>query len=160
MHVVSNTSPLSNLAVIGRLELLRKRYGCVTIPAEVWAELSALKHVAALAELNQARADGWLVVENRVTPVVLPIPLDPGESAAISFAVSSGAELLLIDGLKGRSVARSFGLLIGGLLGELLHARINGHVPSLATEIKRLREDAGFFVGSDIERFILSQAGE
>jgi predicted nucleic acid-binding protein len=61
MHVVSNTSPLSNLAVIGRLELLRKRYGCVTIPAEVWAELSALKHVAALAELNQARADGWLV---------------------------------------------------------------------------------------------------
>jgi hypothetical protein len=46
------------------------------------------------------------------------------------------------------------------LLGELLHARINGHVPSLATEIKRLREDAGFFVGSDIERFILSQAGE
>ena len=62
--------------------------------------------------------------------------------------------------LKGRSVARSLGLMIGGLLGELLHARLNGHVPSLATEIKRLREEAGFFVGSDIERFILSQAGE
>ena len=72
----------------------------------------------------------------------------------------SDFELLLIDELKGRSVARGFGLSIGGLLGELLHARINGHVPSLATEIKRLREEAGFFVGSDIERFILSQAGE
>jgi predicted nucleic acid-binding protein len=95
-----------------------------------------------------------------VTPLTFPVPLDPGESAAISLAVSSGAGLLLIDELKGRSVARGFGLVIGGLLGELLHARLNGHVPSLGAELKRLREEAGFFIGSDIEKFILSQSGE
>jgi predicted nucleic acid-binding protein len=76
------------------------------------------------------------------------------------LAVSSHADLLLIDELKGRSVARHLGLEIGGLLGELLHARWNGRIPLLGPEIARLRSEAGFFVGNDIERFILSQAGE
>ena len=160
MHVVSDISPLSNLAVIGRLGLLRERYGRVTIPAEVWNELSAHRHQASLADLKRAVGDGWLVVETRITPLAFPVPLDPGESAAISLAVSSGAGLLLIDELRGRAAARGVGLVIGGLLGELLHARLKGRIPSLGAEIGRLRSEAGFFVGGDIERFILSQAGE
>jgi predicted nucleic acid-binding protein len=160
MHVVSNTSPLSNLAVIRRLDLLRERYGRVTIPAEAWSELSALRHADALASQQQAVADGWLRVETPAVPLAFPIPLDPGESAAISLAVSSEADLLLIDELKGRSVARGLGLVIGGLLGELLHARLSGRILSLAAEIQRLRSEAGFFVGGDIERFLLSHAGE
>ena len=40
MRVVSNTSPLSNLAVIGRLELLQHRYGTVCIPPAVAQELA------------------------------------------------------------------------------------------------------------------------
>lgn len=160
MHVVSNTSPLSNLAVIRHLDLLRERYGRVTIPGEVWNELSALRHADALASLKQAVTDGWLRVETLQAPLAFPVPLDPGECAAISLAVSSEADLLLIDELKGRSVARSLGLVIGGLLGELLYARLSGRIPSLAAVIRRLRSEAGFFVGGDIERFLLSQAGE
>jgi uncharacterized protein len=41
MRVVSNTSPISNLAIIGRLELLKRRYGTVRIPPAVAAELSS-----------------------------------------------------------------------------------------------------------------------
>jgi len=73
MRVVSNTSPISNLAIIGRLDLLRRRYG---------------------------------------------VP------------------------------------------GELLHARRTGMLPNLRSEINRLRAEAGFFVDAEIERFILSQAGD
>ena len=40
MVVVSNTSPLSNLAIIGRLDLLREQLGSVTIPPGVRIELS------------------------------------------------------------------------------------------------------------------------
>lgn len=32
MRVVSNTSPISNLATIGRLELLREQYGSIAVP--------------------------------------------------------------------------------------------------------------------------------
>jgi len=40
MVVVSNTSPLSNLVLIGRLDLLREQLGQVTIPPGVRAELT------------------------------------------------------------------------------------------------------------------------
>ena len=46
MLVVSNTSPVSNLAVINRLDFLRRRYGVVRIPPEVAVELGALTHPA------------------------------------------------------------------------------------------------------------------
>jgi predicted nucleic acid-binding protein len=32
MRVVSDTSPISNLAIIGHLDLLNRRYGAVRIP--------------------------------------------------------------------------------------------------------------------------------
>jgi hypothetical protein len=40
MLVVSNTSPISNLAIVGRLEFLRRRYAVVHIPLAVANELS------------------------------------------------------------------------------------------------------------------------
>lgn len=160
MRIVSNTSPLSNLAVIGRLDLLKERYGRVFIPAGVWNELRALRHAHALAGLEQAAADGWLAVEASVQALSFATTLDLGEMEAISLAVASRADLLLIDEIKGRAAARGFGLAIGGLLGELLHARLVHRIPSLAAEIQRLKSEARFFVSGDIERFILSQAGE
>lgn len=40
------------------------------------------------------------------------------------------------------------------------HARRQDWIPKLRDEIVRLRQDAGFFVDAEIEKFILSQAGE
>ena len=39
MRVVSNTSPLINLAWIGQLDLLRELYGELLIPEAVWDEI-------------------------------------------------------------------------------------------------------------------------
>jgi hypothetical protein len=39
MKVVSNTSPLINLAWIGQLELLHTLYGEIHIPEAVWHEI-------------------------------------------------------------------------------------------------------------------------
>ena len=44
MVVVSNTSPLSNLAIVGRLALLRDRFGAVLVPSAVRRELNQLRH--------------------------------------------------------------------------------------------------------------------
>ena len=94
MRVVSNTSPLSNLAIIGRLDFLKQRYGTVRIPPVVARELSALSHPAAQARLSAALAEGWLVIENPpATAPTLPFPLDAGETEAIALACSNKAEL-------------------------------------------------------------------
>ena len=39
MIVVSNTSPLTNLAAIGRFHLLRDLYGHLNIPQAVWDDM-------------------------------------------------------------------------------------------------------------------------
>lgn len=161
MRVVSNTSPLCNLAIIDRLDLLKLRYGRVAIPPAVAQELSALTHPEAKARLNSALTDGWLVVETPTAPApLLPYPLDAGETEAIALALSTGADVLLMDERRGREAARRNGLTVAGMLGELLHARHAGRLANLRDKIKRLRTEAGFFVDAEIERFILSQAGD
>ncbi len=161
MRVVSNTSPLSNLAIIGRLDLLKQRYGTVRIPPAVARELSALSHPAGQARIAAALAEGWLVVEQPpFARPPLPFPLDAGETEAIALALAVHADVLLMDEKRGREAARRNGLTVAGALGELLHARQTGLLPNLRSEINRLRSEAGFFVDAEIERFILSQVGE
>ncbi|CDH43677.1 hypothetical protein [Candidatus Contendibacter odensensis] len=40
MIVVSNTSPIINLACVGQLDLLRQIYGSITIPEAVFTEIA------------------------------------------------------------------------------------------------------------------------
>jgi len=161
MRAVSNTSPISNLAIIGRLELLRQRYGIVRIPPAVAQELAALSHPASRIRIDAAIAEGWLKIENPpTTPLSLPFPLDPGETEAIALALATRADVLLMDEKRGRVAARDNSLVVAGVLGELLHARKAGLIPDLRTEIQRLRTEARFFVDVNIERFLLSEAGE
>ncbi len=72
MRVVSNTSPLSNLAIIGRLELLQRRYGQILIPAEVASELAVLSHPTGACLLRSALAQGWLRVEQPANRPQIP----------------------------------------------------------------------------------------
>lgn len=58
MRVVSDTSPLSNLAIIGRLSLLRERYVRVVFPREVEAELNRLSHPGGRLAIAEALAEG------------------------------------------------------------------------------------------------------
>ena len=162
MRVVSNTSPICNLAIIGRLELLPRRYGGGSIPREVALELGAMSHQAARSQIQAALARGWLRVEDTtlLPSLSLPVRLDAGELAAMALGVAVRADVLLIDEKRGRVAARALGLAVSGLLGELLHARLQGWIPNLRDEIARLRLHAGFFVDAEIEAFITSQVGE
>lgn len=42
MTIISNTSPITNLAGIGKLDLLHQLYGTVTIPQAVYNEMAAI----------------------------------------------------------------------------------------------------------------------
>ena len=160
MLAVSNTSPICNLAVIGRLDFLARRYAVVHIPPAVAKELEALRHPSASQSIRSALSEGWLRVTIPPSVPALPIPLDAGETEAIALALHLKADVLLLDEKRGREAARHVGLVVAGALGELVHAKHAGWIPSVRDEIHGLRREAGFFVDAGVERFILSQVGE
>lgn len=117
MKVVSDTSPICYLALIGELDLLPVLYERVYIPEAVAAEL---KHPSAPAIVRN-----W--VES--SPTCLEIfkirqrdssgleRLQIGEREAIFLAEDLGASLLIMDDRRAREVALKRGLEVTGLLG-------------------------------------------
>ena len=163
MQVVSNTSPLSALSIIGRLGLLRAQFGTIRIPTAVWTELSRLEHASGKQALEQAHAEGWIVVHetaNRSMVGILGVTLDAGESEAIAMSLEWPADLLIMDESSGRAMARNLKIRITGTLGVLLKAKRDGEIPSLKFEMDRLVQDAGFFVSERVRNTFLAEAGE
>lgn len=68
MIVVSNTSPLINLAAIDHLERLRDLYGTIYIPVAVYDEI--VVYGAGLAGSEEVRDADWIIRE-----AVTSIPL-------------------------------------------------------------------------------------
>jgi predicted nucleic acid-binding protein len=163
MLVVSNTSPIANLAFINRLDLLRDQFDRLWIPEAVRAELDHIPDPAAKVAIEQASQAGWMKsrpIENLPLAAVLGNELDRGEAEAIALSIEMKADLLLIDEREGRIVARQAGLRVRGVLGILLRAKATGKIPSIRTEIEALRNRAGFFVAPRLEAEILRSAGE
>ncbi len=160
MRVVSDTSPLSNLAIVGRLDLLKWRYGVVLIPPCVENELAALSHAEGKSAVESAKANGWLKVCALPPGRPLEAALDPGEDEAIRLWRDLPADKLILDDSLARKIAREMGAKMTGVLGELLHAKKIGHVESVRDEISRLRDHARFFVSREIELIVLAEAGE
>jgi hypothetical protein len=160
MLAVSNTSPISNLAFIGRLNLLHEQFGDVWVPQAVETELLNIPDAAARKTIDQA---GWLKSRpasdvNLVS--LLTVDLHQGEAEAIALALEMKANRLIIDEREGRAMARQLGLPVIGVLGVLLRGKKTGHIKAIKPEIEALRTKARFFVAPDLETAILAHAGE
>lgn len=84
MKVVSNASPLINLAAIGELDLLRRLYGRVSVPAAVWGEV--VRRGAGKPGSRAVRRASWVRVEtvrDRALVEMLLEDLDLGEADSI-----------------------------------------------------------------------------
>jgi len=163
MLVVSNTSPITNLALIHRMDLLRDQFGRVLVPDAVRTELERIPNSTANTSIEGARREGWIelrLVQNQEMAGVLASQLDRGEAETIALAIQEKADLLLIDEREGRVVARQAGLRVRGVLGILLRAKSTGKISSVRAEIEALRRDARFFVAPALEEEILRAAGE
>jgi len=163
MPVASNTSPLLNLAIIGRLALLREQFREIWVPPAVLKELRLEEDLPGSSPVREAREAGWLRVEevkDRSFVQGLQRDLDKGEAEAIVLALQVNAEWTLLDEREGRRVAKSLGLRVTRTLGILLRARREGQVPSLQEAIEELREKAGFRIGAELVAHILGEGGE
>jgi len=158
--VVSDASPLIGLAAVGHLDLLRRLYGEVMIPAAVHQELTASSKAPGSTEIDSASWVQAQAVQNRSLVDALSLHLDLGEAEAIALAVEVDAELLLMDERRGRSAAVRLGRRVVGVLGVLIEAKRSGHLPAVGPVMEALSVQAGFRVSERLRRQVLEAAGE
>lgn len=163
MRAVSNTSPISNLASIGRLELLKSQFSGIRIPDAVAKELMAHPDPDSQTAIQNAIRDQWIEIatprDSGMLRLLLP-QLHRGEAEAIALAAEVKADVVLIDEQEGRQLAARTGLAVTGVLGVLLRAKGLGELQTVKPEIDLLRSKAHFFVSSTLEAKILASAGE
>lgn len=161
MIIVSNTSPISNLIIIGEIALLQQIYPKVLIPPTVHSELTRLPALQlTMISLLEAGCLEIKAPNNLQLLDTLNQALDPGEAEAIALAIELSADRLLIDERLGRSVAASYGLKLRGLLGILINAKQQGLIPVLKPILDRLINQAGFRVSQSLYDRILQEVGE
>jgi uncharacterized protein len=158
--VVSNTGPIVALAKADHLALLRILYGEVLIPPAVHRELLAK------AGPEAQRIDDGLAGFLRVTPITSPSEevdrltsgLGAGEQQAICLALETG-DLLVLDDRAGRKAASQLGIAITGVVGVLLKAKQDGHLPMVRPVLEIIRRHGYWFSDAVVET-AMRMAGE
>ncbi len=153
--VVSNTTPLINLAGVGLLHLLNQLYGDVWIPEQVRDEY------AAGARTTDPQLDRlpWIVVKAVTAEPTLLDQLDQGEAAAIALAAASRARAILLDERAGRRIATQRHLPVVGTLAVLLRAKREGHIPAVRPVLDTMVAQ-GRHLSSTLRETVLRAAGE
>lgn len=163
MPVVSNTSPILNLAIIECLDLLRQQFTKVYIPSVVQTELKAKDDLPGSRLMMDALQDGWIEiipVKNTSLVTALMVDLDAGEAEAIALGLELGNLLVLMDESDGRARARNMGLNLTGTIGILLRAKRLGQVKAVKSLLLELRSKAGFHIAENLLCQVLREAGE
>lgn len=157
MIVVSDTSPITNLIQIGCLNMLNVVFGKIIIPQTVYNELCELADQKKILDDQD-----WISViaaENRSVITQLEANLDKGEAEAIALAIELQSDFLIIDEIKGRTIAENMGIKIVGLLGTLLKAKELGHLSELKPKLEQLVK-LGFRINPRLYEHVLKMAGE
>jgi predicted nucleic acid-binding protein len=165
MIVISDTSPITNLAAIGQLDILRVLYGQIIIPVAVYNELVQAPcqpipgaiEVQTLSWIQTQRVSNLSKV-NEILAIQLNI--DRGEAEAIQLALELKANLIIIDEKRARMLATSLGLKVTGLLGILIQAKNQQVIVAVKPLIDRLIQEADFRLSEVLYQTVLKLAGE
>jgi uncharacterized protein len=161
MIVVSNTSPLTNLAAIGQITLLNHLYKQLYIAEGVWEELNAQgRRWPGRDEVAEADWIQRYPVENQTLVRALQADLDRGEAETIALALEIGADLVLLDERDARSAAKRQGLRVAGVVGVLLVAKKATIIAEVRPHLDALRQVAGFYVSQSLYQHTLELAEE
>lgn len=138
--VISDTSPVRYLVLIGQADLLPALYTEVLIPEAVADELNRAATPEPVRRWIVNRPSWLQVVPLTARPPSVSLAdLDPGEHDAILLALHMKADLVLMDEREGVEEARRLGLIVTGTLGVLDRAAERGLI-ELAPAIARLRQ--------------------
>lgn len=158
MIVVSDTSPITNLLQIGELDLLRRIFGEIIVPIQVFNELCQIE-----SQKNVLGKQEWIkfaTPSNRKLKDELLEKLDEGESEAIALAIELKADYLLMDEQAGRLIAQNYGIKVTGILGVLIQAKDKGLISEVKPLLDGLVSDAGFWLNPKLIEEVLKLVGE
>lgn len=161
MTIISNTSPITNLAAIGYLDLLRELYGTIIIPQAVYDEMTNLGYV--VPGTIEVQTLTWIhkqKITNQTLAQELQNEIDPGEAEVIVLGLEIKADQVIIDDYQGRLIALQYGLKVRGILGILLLAKIQGLIPRVKPAMDLLITVANFRVNSQLYQKVLQDSGE
>ena len=161
MIVVSDASPIINLAQIDMLFLLPKLYGQIMIPPAVYEEI-------VIKGENEPGADEiknavWVFVKNCENIELLNelrAELDDGEAEAIVLSIELKADRILMDEQMGRHKALSLNLRPIGVLGILIKAKQERLIKNIKPYVDRLIQEAHFFIHPNLYSEVLKLANE
>lgn len=160
MLVVSDTSPISGLLILEKLELLKELYGIIHIPFAVKTELERVSERK--NEIIHFINSDWVKI-HKISNLALYekfiSELDEGESQAITLALELKADLLLIDETLGRNLAMNSGLNVIGLLGVLLDAKNKGFILEIKPLLDKLIQ-SNFWIKPSLYNKVLQVAKE
>jgi uncharacterized protein len=159
--IVSDTSPINNLAAINQLHLLHQLYGTVLIPEAVFRELTDPSFpVAGATEVQTLDWIQTFTVSDRTLVEALSSELDIGEAEAIALAVEIQADQVLIDERRGRLVATRLNLRYVGVLGILVEAKSQGLIAEVKPLLDALVNEAGFWIAEPLYKSVLRLVDE
>jgi uncharacterized protein len=159
--VVADTSSVSNLIVVQKLDLLHSLFGDVFIPERVFVEIEQLANFG--IDMSVFVNADWIKTKSLEDFSVydqLTETLDRGESEAIALSLTYANSLLLIDERKGRAIAESYNIRCIGLVGILILAKEKGFIGAVKPLLDRLIEEANFFISAKVYQSALSAANE
>jgi predicted nucleic acid-binding protein len=161
MIVVSDTSPVLSLTLIGQLDLLRQLYGSIVLPEAVRDEL--IVGGAAYHNGGEVLQQEWIRLRAVANPIVLKLlqrELDRGEAEALALAIDLKADLILLDEFKARRLADYLELPHAGVIDLLGEAKRLNYLKTIKPTLDALIDRAHFHVSPKLYQRTLQSAGE
>lgn len=164
MIVVSDTTPLISLLKIGHLDLLKDLFDSVILPQSVLDELTVNQEF--YEEAQTVKDADYITVEpasdqNEIATFGKAVGLDRGESEAILLSEKLSADVLLMDEVKGRQVARQMNIHIMGCIGILIVAFKNGYLSrSEAEESIEVLRKSGRHISDRLYNILRNEIGD
>lgn len=156
MIVVSDTSPLNYLIIIGHIEIIPQLFDNVLVPTAVVTEMCHPEAPKVVRDFASALPK-WIEVH-------APTKNDPnleflgeGEKEAILLAAERKADLVLIDERAGRDEAQKAGLRVAGTLALLQKAGQQGFI-DLDRALEAL-DSTSFRVSPELMKRMRSKVG-
>ena len=153
--IISNTSPLNYLLLIGSENVLPALFRVVHIPEAVIKELSHPSTDSVVRDWVRKLPD-WVVVLDCDRQDAREFEsIDYGEVMAISLAMQRDGKLILMDDRDGRRVAKGLGFDVMGTLGILEAAAGQGLI-EFESIVHRLLQ-TGFWASAEVIQSIRSR---